>query len=168
MRGIPGGLASKRAADRRAPALVPIIRKLMAPGFVSYRALADELNRKGIPAARGGRWHYTTLVRMLKRLGLNTSGSNGLAIKRAADARAKALASTIRELRMAGFVSIRAITRELRARDTNRAGRQMAPKQRQATPAPPGKVGASVRSPTPVNDDELRQPTSTLGPFFCP
>jgi hypothetical protein len=54
-RGIPGGLASKRAADRRALALVPIIRKLMAPGFVSYRALVDELNRKGIPAARGGR-----------------------------------------------------------------------------------------------------------------
>jgi len=53
---------------------------------------------------------------MLTRLGLNTSGSNGLAIKRAADARAKALASTIRELRMAGFVSVKAITHELNLR----------------------------------------------------
>jgi hypothetical protein len=93
----------------------------MAPGFVSYRALADELNRKGIPAARGGRWHYTTVVRMLKRLGLNTSGSNGLAIKRAADARAKALASTIRKLRKAGFVSLGAITRELNEREIQTA-----------------------------------------------
>jgi hypothetical protein len=37
----------------------------------------------------------------------------GLAIKQAADARAKALAPTIRELRTAGFVSIKAITHEL-------------------------------------------------------
>ena len=127
MRGIPGGLASKRAADRRAPALVPIIRKLMAPGFVSYRALADELNRKGIPAARGGRWHYTTVVRMLKRLGLLTWGpgakiNHGQANKHAADMRAKALAPTIRRLRRAGFISGKAIARELNARGIPTAG----------------------------------------------
>jgi Recombinase len=73
-RGGHGALANKRAADSRARALVPIIRKLTAAGFVSRRALADELNRRAIPTARGGRWHYTTVVRMLTRLGLKTHG----------------------------------------------------------------------------------------------
>jgi hypothetical protein len=64
----------------------------MSAGFVSRRALADELNRRGIPTARGGSWHYTTIVRTLTRLGLLTSGkgariNNGLANKQAADAR---------------------------------------------------------------------------------
>jgi hypothetical protein len=115
-RGAHGAMAGKRAAHARALALVPTIRELRAAGFVSRRALADQLNRRGIPTAHGGSWHYTTVVRTLTRLGLNTSGSNGLAIKRAADARAKALAPTIRELRTAGFVSVKAITHELNLR----------------------------------------------------
>jgi hypothetical protein len=69
----------------------------MARGFISQCALADELNRRGIPTARGGSWHRTTVVRVLLRLGLITSrqGSNGLALKRAADVRAAALGPTI-------------------------------------------------------------------------
>jgi hypothetical protein len=65
-----GALAVKRAADSRALALTSTIRKLMADGFVSQRALADELNRRGIPTGLGGTWHRTTIVRMLTRLGL--------------------------------------------------------------------------------------------------
>jgi hypothetical protein len=117
-RGVHGPLAPKRAADSRALALVPTIRELRAAGFVSRRALADELNRRGIPTAHGGSWHYTTVVRMLTRLGLLTSGKGGrinnrLASKQAADARAKALASTIRALQAKGLVSFSAIAREL-------------------------------------------------------
>jgi hypothetical protein len=57
-------------------------------------------------------------VRLLTRLGLLTSGkggriNNGLASKQGADARAKALASTIRELQAKGLVSFSAIAREL-------------------------------------------------------
>ena len=94
----------------------------MAAGFVSRHALADELNRRGIPTARGGSWHYTTVVRMLTRLGLLTSGkggriNNGRASKQAADARAKALASTIRALQAKGLVSFSAIARELNERE---------------------------------------------------
>jgi hypothetical protein len=89
-----GALANKRAADSCARALASTLRELRAAGFISRRALADELNRAGIPTARGGRWQYTTVVRMLKRLGLLTSGkggriNNGQASKQAADARAK-------------------------------------------------------------------------------
>jgi Recombinase len=116
-RGIRGEAAGKRAADFRARALVPTVRELKAKGFVSHRALADELNRNGVAAPHGGRWHLTTVVRLLTRLGLITLGNgktnNRLALKRAADVRAEALAATIRKLRKAGFVSLGAIAREL-------------------------------------------------------
>jgi hypothetical protein len=106
-------LGGKRAADARALALLPTIRELMAAGFVSQRGMANELNRRGIPGAVGGRWHRTTVVRVLTRLGQLTSG---LASKRVADVRAEAFGPTIRKLRKAGFVSINAIARELNER----------------------------------------------------
>jgi hypothetical protein len=119
-RGIRCGAAAKRAANSRAPALVPTVRKLKRKGFISQRALADELNRIGIPAPRGGRWYQTTVVKTLARLGLITVGkgrtNQRLAVKQAADARARALTSTIRKLRKAGFVSLGDIARELNER----------------------------------------------------
>jgi Recombinase len=115
-----GTLAVKRAAASHALALLPTIRELMAAGFVSQRALANELNRRGIPGAGGGKWHRTTVVRMLTRLRLLTLGqagiNNGLASKRVADVRAEAFGPIIRKLRKAGFVSISAIARELNER----------------------------------------------------
>jgi Recombinase len=115
-------MAGKKAADARARALLPIIRELMAAGFIARQALADELNRRKIPTARGRRWQYTTVLRMLTRLGLLVSGkggriNNGQESKRAADARAKELASTIRKLQSKGFVSSNAIAQELNARE---------------------------------------------------
>ena len=108
-RGIRGGAAAKKATNSRASALVPTVRKLKRKGFISQRGLADELNRKGIPAPRGGRWYLTSVVRMLTRLGLITVGkgrtNQRLAVKQAADARARTLASTIRKLRKAGFAN---------------------------------------------------------------
>jgi ribosomal protein S19E (S16A) len=90
----------------------------MATGYLSRRALADELNRRRIPTASGGSWHYTTVVRMLTRLGLTTSGdrNSGRTSKRAADVRAEALRSTIQNLQKTGFVSITAVARELNER----------------------------------------------------
>jgi hypothetical protein len=87
-------------------------------GFVSQCALAKELNRRGIPAALGGSWHRATVARILTRLGLSTSGkrNNGRTNKQAADARAKALASTIHALQAKGLVSFSAIARELNGR----------------------------------------------------
>jgi hypothetical protein len=120
-RGIRGAAAAgKKAPNTRASALVPTVRKLKRKGFISQRALADELNRIGIPAPRGGRWYQTTVVTTLARLRLITVGkgrtNTRLAVKQAADARARALTSTIRKLRKAGFVSISAIARELNER----------------------------------------------------
>jgi hypothetical protein len=64
-RGVQGALANKQAADSRADALASTFRELMGAGFLSQRSLAGELNRRGIPTAQGGRWHYNTLVRRL-------------------------------------------------------------------------------------------------------
>jgi len=113
-----GALSNRRRADARVLALLPTIQKLMAAGFVSHRGLANELNRRGMPGAAGGRWHRNTVARMFKRLGLpNGAGiSNGLGNKRAADIRAESLGPTIRKLRKAGFVSIKAIAGELNER----------------------------------------------------
>ena len=110
---------SLRAADSRARALASTLRELMAAGFVSQPALANELNRRETPTRLGGKWHRTTVARVLARLGLVTNGriNNGLAHKRAAEVRAKALALTIRKLRRAGFVSSRVIARELNERE---------------------------------------------------
>src|SRR5260370_31205749 len=93
-RGMHGALGGKRAAAARGLALLPTIRKLMAAGFVSQRGLANELNRRGIPGATGGRWHRNTVVSMLARLRQLTSEhggiNNGLTSKRVADVRAEA------------------------------------------------------------------------------
>jgi Recombinase len=115
-----GASANKRAADLRALVLLPTIRELMAAGFASERGLANELNRRGITGARAGRWHRSSVRRMLTRLRQLTSKrggtDNNLAWKRVADLRAEALRPTIYNLRKAGFVSICAIARELNKR----------------------------------------------------
>jgi hypothetical protein len=96
----------------------------MVAGFVSQHALTDDLNRRGIPAARGGDWHRNSKARVLRRLGLAGNGVKGLAVKKAADVRAEALAQTIHKLRKAGLPA-RVIARELNLREvaTARGGR---------------------------------------------
>ena len=113
-----GASANRRGADAHALALLPTVRTLMAAGFVSQRELANEMNRRGIATARGGNWHRTTVARLLRRVALLSGGriSDELENKRAADVRAETLGPTIRKLRKAGFVSIKAIAGELNER----------------------------------------------------
>ena len=84
------------------------------------RVLANELNRRGITGARAGRWHRSSVRRMLTRLRQLTSKhggtDNNLGWTRVADLRAEALRPTIYNLRKAGFVSISAIAREVNKR----------------------------------------------------
>ena len=110
--------AGKQAADSHARALASTLRKLIAAGFVSQPALAKELNRRELPTRLGGKWHRTTVARVLTRLGVVTNGNinNGLWHKQAADVRAEPLRPTIRKLRKSGFVSIKALAGELNER----------------------------------------------------
>lgn len=56
-----GNASQKSAAVKRATELKPIIDGLRASGLNSFRDIADALNRRGIPTARGGNWHPTTV-----------------------------------------------------------------------------------------------------------
>jgi hypothetical protein len=67
--GGPGALSHMVAANMRARALASVIQELRAAGFVSYGAVARELNRRQVPTLRGGkRWYPTTVSRVLVRL----------------------------------------------------------------------------------------------------
>jgi hypothetical protein len=61
--------ATARAAKARARAedLAHVIEELRAAGAVSLRALAEGLNARGIPAARGGRWSAVQVARVVER-----------------------------------------------------------------------------------------------------
>ena len=52
--------ASKRTAD-----LKPMVAMIRAAGATSLRAVAAELNRRGVPAAGGGTWHANSVRRLL-------------------------------------------------------------------------------------------------------
>jgi DNA invertase Pin-like site-specific DNA recombinase len=59
----------KARADARATDLAPIVRELQAAGTTSLRGIADELNRRGIPTARRGRWQAGSVSQLLARIG---------------------------------------------------------------------------------------------------
>ena len=65
-----GGLRSKgeeyqREAAARAEQLRPIFEELSG---LSARRAAEELNRRGIPTATGGKWHAMQVIRVRERL----------------------------------------------------------------------------------------------------
>ncbi len=58
----------KEKAAQRAVGLQAIIAGMRHSGITSVRTIADELNRQGIGAPRGGSWHPTAVARLLNRL----------------------------------------------------------------------------------------------------
>ena len=64
-----GGLATKCAADVRANALRAVVREIQAAGFARLKDITDELNRRGVPPARGANgWYRSGVARLLTRL----------------------------------------------------------------------------------------------------
>jgi DNA invertase Pin-like site-specific DNA recombinase len=63
------GVEARQAhADARAADLAPIVKELQASGARSLRAIAAELNRRGIPTAAGsGQWQAAQVARVLER-----------------------------------------------------------------------------------------------------
>jgi DNA invertase Pin-like site-specific DNA recombinase len=60
----------REKASQRAAGLQGIIEGIKRSGITSVRAIAEQLNREGITAARGGEWHPTAVARLLKRLSM--------------------------------------------------------------------------------------------------
>jgi DNA invertase Pin-like site-specific DNA recombinase len=67
-----GGAALRAAvsanADAHARDLAPVIADIRAGGATSLRAIAGELNARGMQTRRGGRWHVSTVGNLLERL----------------------------------------------------------------------------------------------------
>jgi DNA invertase Pin-like site-specific DNA recombinase len=61
-----GRAARTKAAINRARDLLPIIADIRARGAASLRAIAAELNSRGIPTAREGAWMATQVKRVLE------------------------------------------------------------------------------------------------------
>ena len=72
--GAPLREAVARNADRHAQDLAPVVEDIRAGGAVSLRAIAAELNGRGMLTRRGGRWHVSTVTNLLERLGLQGGG----------------------------------------------------------------------------------------------
>jgi DNA invertase Pin-like site-specific DNA recombinase len=55
-------------ADRFAQALSPVLADVRNGGRTTLRAIAEELNRRGIRTRRGGRWHVSNVRNLLGRI----------------------------------------------------------------------------------------------------
>jgi DNA invertase Pin-like site-specific DNA recombinase len=62
-----GQEANRARAAARAADIAPIIADLQAAGATSLQAIADGLNDRSIPTARGGSWSATQVMRVLAR-----------------------------------------------------------------------------------------------------
>ena len=90
--GAPLRAAIARNAERHARDLAPVVDDIRAVGATSLRAIAAELNARGMLTRRGGRWHVSTVLNLLDRLGA-TRGA-GHAVVRRAGPRLSACAGT--------------------------------------------------------------------------
>jgi DNA invertase Pin-like site-specific DNA recombinase len=57
--------ARRERAHEHVTRVAPVLAELRAAGVTSLRALAAELNSRGVPAPAGGMWHANTVRRVL-------------------------------------------------------------------------------------------------------
>ena len=69
-RGVKLGRAkeNRAAADAFACEMRPVIKELASEGITSVRKVAEALNKRGVPTPKGGRWHPTSVAKLLARL----------------------------------------------------------------------------------------------------
>ena len=70
-------VAYRRYVERHARDLAPVVEDIRAGGASSLRAIAAELNDRGMLTRRGGRWHISTVMKLLDRLGLREAACAG-------------------------------------------------------------------------------------------
>jgi DNA invertase Pin-like site-specific DNA recombinase len=59
--------AVKAEADRYAANVLPIIREAQKAGASTLRQIAEALNARGVPTARGGAWYAQSIANILER-----------------------------------------------------------------------------------------------------
>jgi DNA invertase Pin-like site-specific DNA recombinase len=59
----------QEAAHQRAEDLQPVIQELQEHGITGLRAIGRALNERGVVTPRGGKWHPTSVVRVMERMG---------------------------------------------------------------------------------------------------
>lgn len=59
--------ALKASADAHAANVLPVIHHARKAGATTLRQIADALNARGIPTARGGQWHASSVRNVLER-----------------------------------------------------------------------------------------------------
>jgi hypothetical protein len=59
--------AVKAAADAPRGKRLPVIQHAQKAGATTLRQIADALNARGIPTARGGQWHASSVKNVLER-----------------------------------------------------------------------------------------------------
>jgi DNA invertase Pin-like site-specific DNA recombinase len=75
-----GAAARQAQAQGRANDLTDTVKDIQASGATTLRAIADGLDDRGIPAARGGSWSATQVMRLLERIGpFDASAAAGVA-----------------------------------------------------------------------------------------
>jgi len=62
-----GNAAKKKYADKMAQDIMPIVTELKSVGLTTLAGIADGLNKRGIPTARGGKWHASTVNNIIGR-----------------------------------------------------------------------------------------------------
>ena len=65
--GAIGRLSAKDKAAAFASNVMPIVTSVQAAGVTTLAGIADALNGRGVRTARGGRWHVSTVMNLLRR-----------------------------------------------------------------------------------------------------
>ena len=63
-----GQVAQRVDAANRAVNIMPVIREIQAAGVTSLNAIAQTLNARGVPTARGGQWYASGVKNLLARV----------------------------------------------------------------------------------------------------
>jgi DNA invertase Pin-like site-specific DNA recombinase len=63
-------------ADVFAAQMAPVIEELRSKGFVTIRAITNELNRRKMPSYRNNEWYVSTVYKLIKRIKTINSCTN--------------------------------------------------------------------------------------------
>ena len=61
-----------KQADRHADNVMPTLKQIVKSGVRSVHVVAEQLNQRGVRTARGGQWHGTTILNLIRRRGFDS------------------------------------------------------------------------------------------------